>query len=173
MDSAREASGLSQKLSVSDLTGFLSGMEPINYIDNPDDKEQVFDLTNGLWGFTNWSATLDKGTYCFSTKILSSSGSIFSGRLEFVGMSSSNRFDIAYPVGEDSNPWGFAGQTYYNPGFSGLLVMTFIVVKSATFSFGISGNPFSGGQLKVKCPMINKGLLPLPFTKNTHGGGGN
>lgn len=166
MDSARAVTGLTQKLSVDDLTGYLVGLFPINYIDSPSDEAQTYPTDNGIWGNTYWTATLDKGIYTFSVMINSSTKSQVSTRCQF-NTGKSNE------INTQSNSWGWAGSTSSGGAEAGenkLIFTTFEVTKAGSFDFGLSGNPWTGGEVTAEKAMINKGYRALPFTKNKLGG---
>lgn len=163
-NSVRTVTGLTTKLSISDMTGYVSGLFPINLLDNPSEDVQTCPTDTGVWGKTYWTATLSKGVYCFSVDVLSNTQSTVSGRCEF-GTGKAVDF-----LSNKANPWGFAGNTWMSSQSSGLLVMPFKVTQDGTFRFGLSGGPWSGGELTVRQPMLNAGSMPLPFTKNKLGG---
>lgn len=159
-NSVRTATGLTTKLSISDMTSYISGLYPINLLDNPSEDTQTYSTDNGVWGKTYWTATLSKGVYCFSVDVLSNTQSTVTGRIEFgtgtaVGLSPYSNFYR-----------GFAGGNNINPQSSGLLTLAFKVTQDGTFNFGFSGYPFSGGELTARQPMLNAGSVPLPFTMN-------
>ncbi|WP_270360409.1 hypothetical protein [Limosilactobacillus mucosae] len=163
MDAARNVTQLTGKLSISDLTSYLAGLAPINYLDNPI-AEQTVETASGSWNTVLTSASLEEGTYFLSAKI-SSSESIVSLRLDFNG-------GVAQPLSSDesSHDWGFTGENWINPGGDEIGTMPFKVTTAGKFNFGLAGNPFTGGEAKVEKMMLNKGDLPLPFTKNKLGG---
>lgn len=159
-NSVRTATGLTTKLSISDMTGYISGLYPINLLDNPSEDTQTYPTGNGTWGHSYWTATLSKGVYCFSVDVLSNTQSTVTGRCEF---------DTGKAVDFLSNgaaQWGFAGDIDINPQSSGLITLAIKVTQDGTFKFGVSGYPFSGGELTVRQPMLNSGTVPLPFTMN-------
>lgn len=166
MNSARKTTGLTQKLSIADLTDYLGGLLPINYVDSPSDKVQTYPTDNGIWGQTYWTATLDEGVYTFSVIIDSNTKSTLTTRCEFkTGKSYGTSFQV--------HDWGWSGDMHIGviaKGESKLLSATFIVIKSGSFAFGLSGNPWNGGEVTIEKPMINKGYCALPFTKNKLGG---
>lgn len=161
MDAARNVTQLTGKLSISDLTSYLAGLLPINYLDNPVETQTV-ETKDGIFGTVFSSVSLEKGTYCLSATVSPSESSV-TLRLEFNGGTAKqligNNFD-----------WGFPGNDWIQPGETGIIVMPFKVTKAGKFNFGLSGNPFTGGEAKVEKMMLNKGDLPLPFTKNKLGG---
>lgn len=159
-NSVRTATGLTTKLSISDMTGYISGLYPINLLDNPSEDTQTYPTDNNIWGKCYWTATLSKGVYCFSVDVLSNTQSTVTGRCEFgtgkaVGLSSHPNFN-----------GGFTGDLDINPQSSGLIPLAFKVTQDGTFKFGFSGYPFSGGELTARQPMLNSGTVPLPFTMN-------
>lgn len=163
-NSVRTATGLTTKLSISDMTGYVSGLFPINLLDNPSEDVQTYPTDTGVWGKAYWTATLSKGVYCFSVDVLSNTQSSVGGRCEF-GTGKAVEF-----LSNQANSWGFAGNTWISSQSSGLLVMPFKVTQDGTFRFGFSGSPWSGGELTARQPMLNAGSMPLPFTKNKLGG---
>lgn len=166
-NSVRTVTGLTTKLSISDMTGYISGLYPINLLDSPSEDTQTYPTENGIWGKSYWTATLSKGVYCFSVDVLSNTQSQVASRCEF-GTGRAVRFSD-----NSANTWGLAGDNNINPQSSGLLTLAFKVTQDGTFSFGFSGYPWSGGELTARQPMLNSGTLPLPFTKNKLVGGGN
>lgn len=163
-NSVRKATGLTEKLSISDMTGYVSGLFPINLLDNPSEDVQTCPTENGAWGHTYWTATLSKGVYYFSVDVLSNTQSTVTGRCEF---GTGKAVDL---LSNSSMLWGFPGDNYINPQSSGLITLAFKVTQDGTFKFGFSGNPWSGGELTARQPMLNAGSMPLPFTKNKLGG---
>lgn len=163
-NSVRKATGLTEKLSISDMTGYVSGLYPINLLDNPSEDTQTHPTDNGTWGETYWTATLSKGVYCLSVDVLSNTQSKVTGRCEFDTGKAVNLLN------NFANSWGFAGGNEIGPQSSGLLAMPFKVTQDGTFKFGFSGYPWSGGELTARQPMLNAGSMPLPFTKNKLGG---
>lgn len=167
MDKARGITGLTQKLSITDLTDYLDGLLPINYIDNPSDKVQTYPTDNGIWGKAYWTATLDEGVYTFSVIIDSNTKSTLMTRCEFITGKSNE-------IGFGEHIWGWAGSSQLNvvaTGKSKLLSTTFNVIQAGSFGFGLSGDPWTGGEVTLEKPMINNGCRALPFTKNKLGGG--
>ena len=146
--------------SSADKTGYISGLFPINLLDNPNEDVQTYPTYNGEWGKTNWTATLSKGVYCFSVDVLSNTQSVVSGRCEF-GTGKSVDF-----ISNGTNQWGFAGDNNINPQSSGLITLAFKVTQDGTFRFGLSGYPWNGGEVTFRHPMLNAGSVPLPFTMN-------
>lgn len=159
-NSVRTAAGLTTKLSISDMTGYISGLYPINLLDNPSEDTQTYPMDNGVWGKTYWTATLSTGVYCFSVDVLSNTQSQVSGRCEF---GTGKAFDF---MSNSADQWGFAGDNNINPQSSGLITLAIKVTQDGTFKFGFSGYPFSGGELTARQPMLNPGTVPLPFTMN-------
>ena len=159
-NSVRKATGLTAKLSISDMTGYISGLYPVNLLDNPSEDTQTYPTENGIWGKTYWTATLSTGVYCFSVDVLSNTQSLVTGRCEF-GTGRAVRFSDNYVY-----TWGILGETILNPQSSGLLTLAFKVTQDGTFRFGFSGLPWSGGELTARQPMLNAGSMPLPFTMN-------
>lgn len=166
MNSARSITGITDKLSINDLINYLPGLYPINYIDNPSEDNLTIKTDNGIYGTCPYSATLPVGIYCFSAYIVSNSSSLVCGRVEFTG--DGGRVNN---IGSSHNDWGIAGNHTINGGYTGIMTMEFEVVKAGKFNIGYSGYPWTGGVLVVNKPMINRGLYPLPFTKNHLGGG--
>lgn len=163
-NSVRTATGLTTKLSISDMTGYISGLFPINLLDNPSEDVQTYPTDNGIWGRSYWTATLSKGVYCFSVDVLSNTQSQVAGRCEFgTGKANNSSFNV-------TSSWGFAGDNVISPQSSGLLTLVIYVTQDGTFKFGFSGYPWSGGELTARRPMLNAGSMPLPFTKNKLGG---
>ena len=162
MDAARNVTQLTGKLSISDLTSYIAGLLPINYLDNPIETQTV-ETKDDLFGTILASTQLEEGTYCLSAQ-LSPSESHVSLRLEFKG-GTAKSLD-----GSFAHDWGFPGSNWASPGETRILTMPFKVTKAGRFNFGLSGNPFTGGEAKVEKMMLNKGDLPLPFTKNKLGG---
>lgn len=164
MDAARNVTQLTGKLSISDLTSYIAGLLPINYLDNPVETQTV-ETKNGKFGTIFSSASLEEGTYCLSATV-SSSVSDVSLRLEFNG-------GDAQPLSSNNgrHDWGFVGNNWDFARDAMILTMSFKVTTAGKFNFGLSGNPFTGGEAKVDRMMLNKGDLPLPFTKNKLGGG--
>jgi hypothetical protein len=162
-NSVRTATGLTTKLSISDMTGYVSGLFPINLLDNPSEDVRTYPTDNGIWGKTYWTATLSKGVYCFSVDVLSNTQSQVTGRCEF-GTGKAVGF-----ISNFANNWGIAGDNKINPQSSGLLTLAINVTQDGTFIFGFSGGPWSGGELTARQPMLNAGSMPLPFTKNKLG----
>ncbi|NMV54475.1 hypothetical protein FOL88_06050 [Lactobacillus reuteri] len=156
----RTATGLTTKLSISDMTGYISGLYPINLLDNPSEDTQTYPTENGGWGHTYWTATLSKGVYSFSVYVLSNTQSTVTGRCEF---GTGKAVDL---LSNSSMPWGFPGDNNIDPQSSGLITLAFKVTQEGTFHFGFSGYPFSGGELTARQPMLNAGSMPLPFTMN-------
>ena len=163
-NSVRTVTGLTTKLSISDMTDYVSGLFPINLLDNPSEDVQTYPTDTGIFGKTYWTATLSKGVYCFSVDVLSNTQSKVTGRCEF-GTGKAVNLSNNY-----ASSWGFAEGTKVGPQFSGPLTMSFKVTQDGTFRFGFSGFPWSGGELTVRQPMLNAGSMPLPFTKNKLGG---
>lgn len=163
-NSVRTATGLTTKLSISDMTGYVSGLFPINLLDNPSEDVQTYPTDTGIWGKTYWTATLSEGVCCFSVDVLSNTQSQVTGRCEFDTGKAVNLLN------NFANSWGFAGGNEIGPQSSGLLTMPFKVTQDGTFKFGFSGYPWSGGELTARQPMLNAGSMPLPFTKNKLGG---
>lgn len=164
-NSVRTVTGLTTKLSISDMTGYISGLYPINLLDSPSEDTQTYPTENGIWGKCYWTATLSKGVYCFSVDVLSNTQSQVTGRCEFgTGKANNSSFTV-------TNTWGFAGDNVIDPQSSGLLTLVINVTQDGTFRFGFSGYPWSGGELTARQPMLNSGTLPLPFTKNKLVGG--
>lgn len=162
MDAVRNVTQLTSKLSLSDLTSYIAGLAPINYLDNPVETQTV-ETENGTYGTLLSSAQLEEGTYCLSAWV-SPSKSIISLRVEFNG-------GKAQPLVNGALPWGFPGNDWVHPGESVIINLPFKVTQAGNFNFGLAGNPFTGGEAKVEKMMLNKGNLPLPFTKNKLGGG--
>lgn len=163
-NSVRTVTGLTTKLSISDMTGYVSGLFPINLLDNPSEDVQTYSTDTGVWGKTYWTATLSKGVYCFSVDVLSNTQSKVTGRCEFDTGKAVNLLSNA------ANSWGVAGDNDIEPQSSGLLTLAINVTQDGTFRFGFSGFPWSGGELTARQPMLNAGSMPLPFTKNKLGG---
>lgn len=164
-NSVRTVTGLTTKLSISDMTGYISGLYPINLLDSPSEDTQTYPTENGIWGQSYWTATLSKGVYCFSVDVLSNTQSQVVSRCEF-GTGRAVRFSDNYAY-----TWGLLGENIMNPQSSGLLTLAFKVTQDGTFRFGFSGFPWSGGELTARQPMLNSGTVPLPFTKNKLVGG--
>ena len=164
-NSVRTVTGLTTKLSISDMTDYVSGLFPINLLDNPSEDVQTYPTDTGVWGKTYWTAALSKGVYCFSVDVLSNTQSKVTGRCEFGTGKAVNLLN------NFANSWGFAGGNEIGPQSSGPLIMSFKVTQDGTFRFGFSGYPWSGGELTARQPMLNAGSMPLPFTKNKLGGG--
>lgn len=164
-NSVRTVTGLTTKLSISDMTGYISGLYPINLLDSPSEDTQTYPTENGIWGQSYWTATLSKGVYCFSVDVLSNTQSQVVSRCDF-GTGRAVRFSDNYVY-----TWGLLGETILNPQSRGLLTLAFKVTQDGTFRFGFSGFPWSGGELTARQPMLNSGTLPLPFTKNKLVGG--
>ncbi len=164
MDSARNVTGLTDKLSITDLTSYLAGLVPINLLDNTFDQQTV-DTKNGDWSaIQNPNINLPLGIYCYSVEIASSSKSVVTLRVEFAG-------GIANSLSGDTvNSWGWAGANLIKPGNSGKLMTVFEVTQAGNFNFGLAGLPWTGGEAVISKPMLNRGTLPLPFTKNKLGG---
>lgn len=161
MDAARNVTQLTGKLSISDLTSYIAGLLPINYLDNPIETQTV-ETKDDLFGTILTSAQLEEGTYCLSAQ-LSPSESHVTLRVEFNGGTAKS---LAYSTYD----WGFPARDWVQPGETGIIALPFKVTKAGRFNFGLSGNPFTGGEAKVEKMMLNKGDLPLPFTKNKLGG---
>lgn len=161
MDAARNVTQLTSKLSINDLTNYIAGLLPINYLDNPT-AEQTVETKDGIFGVTFASASLEEGIYCLSAG-LSSSQSEITLRIEFDG-------GVATHLDNSKHDWGLISNDWVKPGNTGLSTLPFKVTKPGKFKFGLSGNPFTGGEAKVENMMLNKGELPLPFTKNKLGG---
>lgn len=167
MDAARNVTQLTGKLSISDLTSYIAGLAPINYLDNPI-AEQTVETKDGNYGTSLTSAQLEEGTYCLSATV-SPSKSTVSLRVEFnggVAQAYDNNLHHYWNLS-----WGFPGGDWANPGETVTITAKFKVTQTGGFKFGLSGNPFTGGEAKVEKMMLNKGDLPLPFTKNKLGGG--
>lgn len=159
-NSVRKATGLTGKLGINDMAGYISGLYPINLLDNPSEDTQTYPTDNNIWGETYWTATLSKGVYCFSVNVLSNTQSEVTGRCEF-------GTGTAVELSPHANfHGGFTGDTNINPQSSGLITLAIKVTQDGTFRFGFSGYPFSGGELTARQPMLNSGTVPLPFTMN-------
>ena len=163
MKAARNATQLTGKMSISDLTSYIVGLAPINYLDNPID-EQTIETKNGDYGEKLSPAQLEEGTYCLSAQ-LSPTESNVSLRVDFNG-------GTAQPLSSSINvhDWGLVSGDWINPGEAAIITILFKVTKAGGFNIGLASNPFTGGQAKVEKMMLNKGDLPLPFTKNKLGG---
>ena len=165
MDVARNVTQLTDKMSISDLTSYIVGLAPINYLDNPID-EQTIETKNGDYGEDLSSAQLEEGTYCLSAQISHSQ--------DFIGLRVNFRGGVAQPLdsGNSVHDWGFVSlaSDWVQPGKANTLVLPFKVTKAGKLDFGVAANPFTGGEAKVDKMMLNKGNLPLPFTKNKLGG---
>lgn len=163
MNAARSVTQLNDKISISDLTNYIAGLAPINYLDNIVD-EQTVETKNWAFGVTFSSGQLEEGIYCLSAQV-SHSQDYIGLRVEFLG-------GVAQPLDIDNNvhDWGFTSSDWVQPGKTNILVLPFKVTKAGKFNFGVSANPFTGGEAKVEKAMLNKGNLPLPFTKNKLGG---
>lgn len=161
MDAARNVTQLTGKLSISDLTSYIAGLLPINYLDNPVETQTV-ETKDGNYGIILSSAQLEEGTYCLSAQLSPSESSV-SLRVEFKG-------GTAQSLGSFTHEWGFPGGDWVSPGETRIIALPFKVTKAGGFKFGLSGSPFTGGEAKVEKMMLNKGDLPLPFTKNKLGG---
>lgn len=162
MDAARNVTQLTGKLSISDLTSYIAGLFPINYLDKPIETQTV-ETKDGIYGTILTSAQLEEGTYCLSGQLSPSESSV-TLRLEFKGGTAKQLIGNTFS-------WGFPGNDWISPGETGIIAMPFKVTKAGRFDFGLAGNPFTGGEAKVEKMMLNKGDLPLPFTKNKLGGG--
>lgn len=159
MDAARNVTQLTGKLSISDLTSYIAGLLPINYLDNPVETQTV-ETKDGDYRMILSSAQLEEGTYCLSAQLSPTKSSV-ALRVDFNG-------GAAQPLssGIDTYYWGIASEDWINPGEAVITTIPFKVTKAGGFNFGLAGNPFTGGQAKVEKMMLNKGDLPFPFTKN-------
>lgn len=164
MDAARNVTQLTGKLSISDLTSYIAGLLPINYLDNPVETQTV-ETKDGDYGMILSPAQLEEGTYCLSAQLSPTKSSV-SLRVDFNG-------GAAQPLSSSigAHDWGLVGGDWINPGEAVITTIPFRVTKAGGFNFGLAGNPFTGGQAKVEKMMLNKGDLPFPFTKNKLGGG--
>lgn len=161
MDAARNVTQLTGKLSISDLTSYIAGLLPINYLDNPVETQTV-ETKNGSYGTILSSAQLEEGTYCLSAQLSPSESSVVL-RVEFNG-------GAAQSLIGDNHDWGITSSDWVSPGETKIIALPFKVTKAGGLNFGLSGNPFTGGEAKVEKMMLNRGELPLPFTKNKLGG---
>lgn len=165
-DAVRSVTGLSSKLSISDMTKYISELVRVNLLHDTSAIDKEINVDDGTWSSELCTIQLDKGIYTFSVELYNNTSTSIGLRLDnqtgTARAALTNSVDISFGV--MSTEWLDSSQRK-------LMNMTFEVYQPGTIMLGFAGNPFKQGSIKYSKAMLNTGTLPLPYTQNTLGGG--
>lgn len=164
-DAVRSVTGLSSKLSIPDMTKYISELVRVNLLHDTSAIDKEINVDDGTWDSELCTIQLDKGIYTFSVELYNNTSTPITLRVE-------NRTGKARGASTNSSDtsWGVAPTEWLNSSQRKIINMTFEVYQPGSILLGFSGNPFKQGSIKYSKAMLNTGTLPLPYTQNTLGG---
>lgn len=167
-DAVRSVTGLSSKLSISDMTKYISELVRVNLLHDTSAIDKEIKVDDGVWGSELCTIQLDKGIYTFSVELYNNTSTPIALRLDnqtgTARAALTNSVDTSFGVMSKDGLWLDSSQRKF-------MNMTFEVYQPGTIMLGFAGNPFKQGSIKYSKAMLNTGTLPLPYTQNTLEGG--
>lgn len=161
-DAVRSVTGLNGKLSISDMTKYVSELVRVNLLSNTTSTDKVLQVKSGDWSTKIETVHLNKGIYSYSVEFDNNTSRLVSLRFEH---SSGKIRSVLNP--EDNMPWGIVPNCWKDTSKNNFVSYLFEVCEPGNIYVGFSGNPFADGNITYRKPMLNTGTLPLPYTSNT------
>lgn len=165
-DVIRSVTGLNGKLSIADMTKYISELTRVNLLNGTSATDKELEVNHGDWRSEVCTISLNKGIYTFSVETYNNTGTSITLRVE---NKTGKARGVLNNVG-DTN-WGLIPIEWLDSTQRKNMNIAFEVYQPGTIFLGFSGNPFTDGNITYRKPMLNTGTLPLPYTSNTLGGG--
>lgn len=164
-DAVRSVTGLSSKLSISDMTKYISELVRVNLLHDTSAIDKEIKVDDGVWSSELCAIQLDKGIYTFSVELYNNTSTPITLRAE-------NRTGKVRGASTNSadHSWGVTPTEWLNSSQRRIVNTTFEVYQPGIISLGFSGSPFKQGSIKYSKAMLNTGTSSLPYTQNTLGG---
>lgn len=162
-DAVRSVTGLSSKLSISDMTKYISELVRVNLLHDTSAIDKEIKVDDGVWSSELCAIQLDKGIYTFSAELYNNTSTPITLRVE-------NRTGEVRGASTNSvdHSWGVIPTEWLDSYQRKLMNITFEVYQPGIILLGFSsGSPFKQGSIKYSKAMLNTGTLPLPYTQNT------
>jgi hypothetical protein len=165
-DAVRSVTGLSSKLSIPNMTKYISELVRVNLLHDTSAIDKEIKVDDGAWWSELCTIQLDKGIYTFSIEIYNNTSTPITLRVE----NRTGKARGALTNSGDTN-WGVIPTEWLNSSQRRIMNITFEVYQPGSILLGFSGNPFKQGSIKYSKAMLNTGTLSLPYTQNTLEGG--